>query len=116
MFILITGVYTVSCLMQTWVATNLVPEYKRSVGLPIFTSIGNCSGLISGQLYPSTQGPRYIMGNSISAGLEAVAAVFVCLTWLLLRRRNQQKEKMIAEGATANGMEGDGALDFKYIL
>ncbi|CRK18593.1 hypothetical protein BN1708_012402 [Verticillium longisporum] len=116
MFILVTGVYSFSCLMMTWVATNLVPDYKRSVGLPIFASIGNCSGLVAGQLYPKSQSPRYIVGNSISAGLEAVAAIFVALTWLLLRRRNQQKDKLIAEGATSNGMEGDRGLDFKYDL
>ncbi|EEY15295.1 high-affinity nicotinic acid transporter [Verticillium alfalfae VaMs.102] len=116
MFILVTGVYSFSCLMMTWVATNLVPDYKRSVGLPIFASIGNCSGLVAGQLYPKSQSPRYVVGNSISAGLEAVAAIFVALTWLLLRRRNQQKDKLIAEGATSNGMEGDRGLDFKYDL
>jgi hypothetical protein len=116
MFILVLGVYSVSCLMITWMATNLVPDYKRSVGLPIFCSIGNCSGLVSGQLYPKSQGPRYVMGNSISAGLEVVSVVFVGLTWLLLRSRNARKEKMIAEGATTNGLEGDKALDFKYIL
>lgn len=116
MYILVLGVYSVSCLMITWMATNLVPDYKRSVGLPIFCSIGNCSGFVAGQLYPASQGPRYVMGNSISAGLEAVSVVFIALTWLLLRRRNAQKEKMIGEGATTNGLEGDLALDFKYIL
>lgn len=102
--------------MITWVATNLVPDYKRSVGLPLFCSIGNCSGLVSGQLYPKSQGPRYVMGNGISAGLEVVAVVFVVATWVLLRRRNQAKERLVAEGATENGLEGDLALDFKYIL
>ncbi|KAH6695586.1 high-affinity nicotinic acid transporter [Plectosphaerella plurivora] len=116
MFILVLGVYSFSCLMMSWVATSLVPDYKRSVGLPIFASIGNCSGLVSGQLYPAKQGPRYIMGNSISAGLEVIAVIFVIITWFLLRRRNQQKEKMIAEGATTNGFEDDRGLDFKYIL
>jgi hypothetical protein len=116
MFILVCGVYSVSCLMITWVATNLVPDYKRSIGLPIFCSIGNCSGLVAGQLYPKSQGLRYVMGNGISAGLEIIAVVFVILTWLLLRHRNQAKEKLIAEGATTNGLEGDKALDFKYIL
>lgn len=116
MFILVTGVYSVSCLMLTWMATNLVPDYKRSIGLPIFSSIGNCSGLVAGQLYPSSNGPRYIKGNGISAGLEVISVVFVFLTWLLLRARNARKEKMIAEGATTNGLEGDKALDFKYIL
>jgi MFS family permease len=116
MFILVTGVYSFSCLMMTWVATNLVPDYKRSVGLPIFASIGNCSGFVAGQLYPSSQAPRYIMGNSVSAGLETISLVFVAMTWFLLRRRNQQKDKLIAEGATTNDLEGDQALDFKYIL
>ena len=116
MFILVTGVYSFSCLMMTWVATNLTPDYKRSVGLPIFASIGNCSGLVAGQLYPKSQAPRYVTGNSISAGLEAVAAVFVALTWLLLRRRNQLKDKLVKEGATENGEVGDKALGFRYIL
>ncbi|CAK7266666.1 hypothetical protein SEPCBS57363_002205 [Sporothrix epigloea] len=116
MFILVSGVYSFSCLMMTWVATNLMPDYKRSVGLPIFSSIGNCSGLVAGQLYPSSQAPRYIMGNAISVGLEAVATVFVGCTWFLLRKRNQQKEKLIAEGASTNGLEGDMALSFKYTL
>lgn len=116
MFILVCGVYAFSCLMMTWVATTLSPDYKRAIGLPIFASIGNCSGMVSGQLYPPSQAPRYIMGNSISAGLELVAAFFVVATWFVLRRRNQKKEKMIAEGATTNGYSDDRALDFKYIL
>ena len=116
MFILVIGVYAFSCLMMTWVATSLTPDYKRSVGLPIFASIGNCSGLVSGQLYPPTQGPRYVMGNSISAGLEVIAVIFVVCAWLLLRKRNQKKEKMIAEGATSIGFNDDRGLDFKYIL
>jgi MFS family permease len=116
MFILVLGIYAFSCLMMTWVATTLCPDYKRAIGLPIFASIGNCSGMVSGQLYPPSQAPRYIMGNSLSAGLEFVAAIFVVATWFLLRRRNQKKEKMIAEGATTNGFTDDRALDFKYIL
>ncbi|KEY64541.1 hypothetical protein S7711_03607 [Stachybotrys chartarum IBT 7711] len=116
MFILVLGVYSFSCLMMTWVATSLVPDYKRSVGLPIFASIGNCSGLVSGQLYPASHAPRYIMGNSVSVGLEFVAAFFVVATWFLLRRRNQMKEKKLAEGATTNGFNDDRGLDFKYIL
>lgn len=116
MFILVSGVYAFSCLIITWVATNLVPDYKLSVGLPLFESIGNLSGLVSSQLYPSKQGPRYVIGNSVSAGMECVAAVLVACTWLLLRRRNAKKEKLIAEGATTNGLDGDMALGFKYCL
>lgn len=86
------------------------------MGLPLFESIGNLSGLVSSQLYPAAQGPRYVMGNSISAGLEVIAAGFVVATWFVLRRRNQIKARQIAQGAKTNGLEGDWALDFKYCL
>jgi hypothetical protein len=74
------------------------------------------SNLVSGQLYPTNQGPRYVPGNAISAGLTIVAGFLYAACWFLLRRRNAKKEKMLAEGATDNGKEGDESLEFKYIL
>jgi hypothetical protein len=84
--------------------------------MPLAYSIGNVSNLLSSQLYPTQQGPRYIEGNSVSAGLTVVAAFLYGCCWLLLRVRNQKKEKMIAEGATTNGQEGDRSLNIMYIL
>jgi hypothetical protein len=110
------GVYTFSALCVTWVATNLIPDHKRSVGLPFFYSIGNLSGLISSQLYPSKDGPRYVKGNAISAGLEAVAVGFVIAAWFVLRKRSAEKAKLIASGASTNDKEGDEGLEFKYTL
>ncbi|SPO06473.1 related to allantoate transport protein [Cephalotrichum gorgonifer] len=116
MFLLASGCYTISTLVVTWVATNLIPDGKRSFALPLFYSMGNLSGLVSSQLYPTNQGPRYIIGNSVSAGLEVIFVGLVVAAWYLLRRRNAKKDKLIAEGATTNGLEGDMALDFKYSL
>lgn len=56
------------------------------------------------------------MGNAVSAGMEVIAILFVIAAWFILRRRNAQKAKLEAEGATTNGNEGDEALDFKYTL
>ncbi|KAF2027644.1 hypothetical protein EK21DRAFT_71454 [Setomelanomma holmii] len=36
--------------------------------------------------------------------------------WFLFRRRNAKKAKLIAEGATPNGLEGDQSLETMYIL
>lgn len=38
---------------------NLKPNYKRSVGIPLFASLAKISGLVSSQIYPSTDGSRY---------------------------------------------------------
>lgn len=110
------GVYTISTLAVAWIATNVAPDGKRAVAMPFAYSIANLSSLVSSQLYPAQQGPRYVQGNAISAGLDIVAAFLYFACWLLLRRRNQKKQKLIAEGATSNGYEDDRGLDTMYIL
>lgn len=56
------------------------------------------------------------MGMSISLGMEFIAMLGVASIYFLLRARNAKKAKLIAEGATENGKQGDKALDFEYIL
>lgn len=111
-----SGLYPISTLAVTWIATNLSPDSKRAIGMPFAYSIANVSNLISSQLYPTQQGPRYVQGNAVSAGLTVVAGFLYGACWLLLRRRNAKKEKLIAEGATTNGLEGDMSLESMYIL
>jgi hypothetical protein len=84
--------------------------------MPLVFTIADISSLVSAQLYPTEQGPRYIQGNSISAGLSIVAAALFGASWLMLKRRNSEKQKLIAEGATTNGLEGDMSLETMYVL
>lgn len=116
MFLCAGGIYAYNCTLFTWLANNLTPDYKRSAGISLLSSIAACSGFVSSQIYPPKQGPRYIQGNAISCGMEALAAVGIMVLFLLFRRRNAQKEKMIAEGSETNGQLGDRALNFKYII
>ncbi|KAF2671949.1 high-affinity nicotinic acid transporter-like protein [Microthyrium microscopicum] len=117
MFILVIGLYPISTLAVTWITTNLSPDTKRSIGMPIAYSLANVSNVVSSQLYPDQQGPRYQQGNGISAGLTIVAGFLYGTCWLLLRKRNAKKAKLLAEGATTNGLEGDQSLEAgMYIL
>ncbi|KAH9825963.1 high-affinity nicotinic acid transporter-like protein, partial [Teratosphaeria destructans] len=116
MFVLVLGLYPISTLAVTWVSTNLSPDSKRAIGMPLAYSIANISAVVSSQLYPSQQGPRYIQGNAVSAGLTVIAGFLYSLCWLLLWHRNQQKAKLIADGSTSNGKEGDQSLESMYIL
>lgn len=84
--------------------------------MPLVYSIADMSNLVSSQLYPTQQGPRYIQGNAVSSGLTIIAGFLYGACWLLLRQRNAKKAKLIAEGATTNGLEGDMSLDTMYIL
>lgn len=110
------GLFPISTLAVTWISTNLSPDSKRAIGMPVAYSLANVSALVAPQLYPSNQGPRYVPGNSVSAGLTVVAMFLYGACWLLLRRRNTKKDKLTAEGATTNGLEGDMSLESRYIL
>jgi hypothetical protein len=116
MFLCGSGIYAFNCLLLTWVSNNLAPDYKRSVGVPLFICLGNISGIASSNIYPSTDAPRYLVGNAVSAGTESVALVCVLGMWWALRSRNAEKEKLLMEGVESNGKEGDKALNFVYNL
>lgn len=117
MFLCAAGIYPYNALLFTWVINNLSPDWKRSVGAPLFASLANISGVVSSQIYASTDAPRYLMGNAISLGMEIVACLGISLVWLLLKKRDQKKEKMLSAGAESNGYEGeDRGLQFRYKL
>lgn len=116
MFLCAAGIYPYNAVVLTWVSNNLKPDHKRAVGIPLFLSLANIGGLLSSQIYPASDGPRYIPGNATSLGMEAGAILSVWLVYFLLRRRNQEKKKLMAQGVTDNGKEGDKALDFEYTL
>lgn len=116
MFLCGSGIYAFNCLLLTWVSNNLAPDYKRSVGVPLFICLGNISGIASSNIYPSTDAPRYLVGNAVSAGTESVAMICVLGMWWALQSRNTEKARLISEGAGSNGKEGDKALGFVYNL
>lgn len=116
MFIFVLGLYPISTLAVTWACNTFKPGSKRALSMPLVFSIADVSGLVSSQLYPSQQGPRYVQGNAVSAGLTVVAGFLYTGAWLVLRHRNAVKAKMLAEGATTNGKEGDRNLESMYIL
>jgi hypothetical protein len=103
------GVYPFNTLIVTWVSNNIQNEHVRSVGIPLLTSIANMSGLASSQIYPSKDKPRYVMGNSVSFGMEAVALISTGLMYLVIRRRNAKRAERVATGELSE-------TEFKYVL
>lgn len=117
MFLCAAGIYPYNATLLTWVSNNLAPDDKRSVGIPLFASLANISGAVASQIYPANDGPRYLMGNSISLGMEAFACGGILVIWFILSRRDKIKAKLEAEGVIDNGYAGeDRGLSFKYTL
>lgn len=53
------GIFPLSAVIMSWIANNIKPDYKRSTAVPLSASIACCAGLVSSQIYPSVDGPRY---------------------------------------------------------
>ncbi|KAL4868058.1 major facilitator superfamily domain-containing protein [Aspergillus spectabilis] len=111
------GIYPYNALLLKWVNNDPAPDYKRAVGMPLFTSLANISGTISSQIYSSWGGPGYVMGNSVSLGMDTVACLDVFFVYFLLKRRDQREEKLLAQGVEDNGYTGeDRGLNFRPAL
>ena len=107
--LLLPGIYPYNTLIVTWVSNNLQNEHVRYIGLPLLIAIANASGIAASQIYPSEDKPRYIMGNSISLGMEVVALLGAGFMYLLIKRRNDKRAAMVANG-------GPSEAEFKYVL
>lgn len=116
MFLCAAGIYPFNSIMLTWISSNISPDTKRAFAIPLAATLANTAGVTSGQIYPVTDGPRYISGNAVSLAMEFCALVCVGLIYLLLRRRTAIKERSLRDGENENGLVGDRALAFKYTL
>lgn len=96
-----------------WINVNVAPQYRRAMEIGLQQSMGNCAGIVAGQIY--RQAP-YVLGNAFSLGAVVVAQVAVTGLGLYLRRENKIKEQILSgeKEDTRRVRSGDGAVDFKY--
>ncbi len=114
-YLVLFGAPIIPGLNLSWLNTNMAPHYKRAAAIGLQQTIGNSGGVIAGQIYLSRESPGYKTGNAVS--LTACGLTW-CGTWVMmwiLRRRNAEKDRKIAEGITDNG-KGDHSVNFKYQL
>jgi MFS family permease len=115
------GIYP--CISNTisWVSNNIEGVYKRGVVLGFVIGWGNLNGIVSSNIYQSSDAPRFVPGHS-----TVLAYMVVCLfggsaiLHLLLLRENKQrragKRDYWVEGMTRKEAEalGDKRPDFLY--
>jgi hypothetical protein len=63
-----------------WTGNTLnFPKEKRAVSLALVNMIGNLSSVYGAQLYPASNGPRYVPGNVANATFCFAGAVLAVL-------------------------------------
>ncbi|KAL5355877.1 major facilitator superfamily domain-containing protein [Aspergillus floccosus] len=122
-FVCVTGIYCVVGLGVSWNANSHAGYYKRAMGVGLQQTIGNCAGLIAGQIYSSKVNGRYVLGHSVSLGAICIACLGNSAMYILLRYHNrkrdrlspEEREEIIASGSYEK-RGGDFHPDFRYIL
>ncbi|OLN97852.1 putative transporter C1683.12-like protein 5 [Colletotrichum chlorophyti] len=114
-FLCAVAVYNGPGLNLTWLNVNVAPHYRRATAIGMQQAIGNCAGIVAGQIYREKP---YLLGNAFSVGALGVAQLLIVVKWFYVRRCNEIKRK-IASGEmedTRKVQTGDWELDFNYHL
>ncbi|GJN93252.1 hypothetical protein Rhopal_006299-T1 [Rhodotorula paludigena] len=117
-FLCATGVYTAVGLNVSWCTANTAGVRKRSTGIGIQQLVGNCGGIIAGQIYRSIDRPYYRLGHAVSLGAMIWAIFWMCVYVWLLRARNAKKLAMTdaeKEEQDKAGVTGDRHWSFMYV-
>lgn len=87
------GIFACIPTSLTWLTSNLAGDSKRAVGSAMMIAWGNIGGVVSGQLYRSSDAPAYKTGHSVALSLLAVAVILSIIQYYLLNRANKYKLK-----------------------
>lgn len=116
------GIYPTIANTLSWASNNIEGVYKRGVVIGIVVGWGNLNGVVSSNIYISTESPRFWTGHG-----TVLAYLIVCLLGGTLfmhfmlkrenaRRRSGQRDNM-HEGKTREEIwvAGDNRPDFIYV-
>lgn len=104
--------YTSVGLNIAWLNVNVAPQYRRALAIGIQQTVGNCAGIVAGQVYRKSP---YVLGNSFSLGSLVVAQGVIAVHALYVRGKNREKQAIQdGEEDTRRVRTGDGAVDFRY--
>ncbi|KAI7848875.1 major facilitator superfamily domain-containing protein [Circinella umbellata] len=114
-----TGMYSALGVFIPWIANNFTGTTKRSVAIAAINSLGNCGGVIAGQLYRADDAPYYIHGHAACLGFQGGAVICAIILKLAFLRANKKRENMTQEERYKK-IEKDNELcdkhpDFRYI-
>ncbi|GAA6008088.1 hypothetical protein JCM11491_001877 [Sporobolomyces phaffii] len=118
-FLCATGIYLCVGLHVSWLNANIAGVRKRATAIGLQQTIGNCAGVVSGQIYRSHDKPRYVLGHAVSLGAMALALVGLTVETWIYKSRNAKKLALTEEEKEAQDREGvvigDRHWSFKYV-
>jgi hypothetical protein len=107
-------------LNYVWMLNSHAGYYKRATAIGINMTVGNCAGLVIGQIFKNTTPDgRYLEGVTTSLASALACAVLITCLYFYKRRQNLLRESLTAEERQSwidLGRTGDAHPDFRFIL
>jgi dipeptide/tripeptide permease len=130
-FLAAAGIFPAIANVLPWVTNNQGSDTRRGAGIVILNLVGQCGPLLGTRMYPSSEGPRYVKGQSVCAGFMFLFCFLALLLRTLLVWENKKldrkygtlaQQKLATQEAAARGgekaevgIENYGPL-FRYVL
>lgn len=131
-FLAAAGIFPAIGNVLPWVTNNQGSDTRRGTGIVLLNLIGQCGPLLGTRLYPSSEGPFYVKGQSVCAGFMFLFCLLALLLRTLLVRENKKldqkygtvaQQKLAMQAAVARGEDKGGAVGvenygplFRYVL
>jgi hypothetical protein len=119
LFLIAPGAYIIVGLNCAWLLNSHAPYYKRAMAIGMNQSLGNCAGLVVGQIYKTKHDGKYLIGLSGSLAATALAMVGQIALYTLLKSQNKKREAFTEEERLQEiqrGRDGDFHPDYRYAL
>jgi hypothetical protein len=121
MFFLTSGPYIIMPVTVVWLSINLAKGYKRTIGLGVLISVGNCGAFISSNVFLTSETPKFHTGFSTGLGMNMLCGVALTLLYVGLRMENKRRDRINVNSTREGNVValqdmGDQHPDFRYSL
>ncbi|CAN9460502.1 unnamed protein product [Alternaria alternata] len=123
-FLAAAGIFPAIGNILPWVTNNQGSDTRRGFGIVILNLVGQCGPLLGTRLYPTSEGPLYVKGQSICAGFMFLFCLLSLLLRTILVWENKKLDRKYGtlqeaaargEGKRRVGVENYGP-SFRYVL
>ncbi|KAI0847330.1 putative MFS transporter [Daldinia vernicosa] len=92
-FLAAAGVFPAISNILPWTLNNQGSDSKRGAGIALLNIVGQCGPLLGTRMFPTSDGPYYIMGMSVCAGFMFFNAFLALALRMYLDWENKKFEK-----------------------
>lgn len=91
LFLASAGAYPLIPIIVAWGSNNCGGALKKSVATAIIVSLGNCGGIISSFIYPSSDKPKYTTGHAVCLAYCVICIICAGVLWAYCAMANKKK-------------------------